>query len=455
MRLIQIFLADLKELLAEREFVSLRTALRKISPMDLADGWEHFSTEERVVLFKLSPRQRALQLFEELETEHQEELILALKEEDLEDLVEDLDPTETGRIMRELPPPLVRQLEAILKHADGGEEVEKYLKYPEDTVGEIMRSNFVSLNSAWTCKRALERIQMGTLLKLVETTFLDELFVVDADGTLRGMVRLKELVVAPVDMAVAELMNKDPEVLRPEMDQEEAAQLFAHYKLESAPVVDEKRQLLGVVLDQDIVDVVEEETEEDFAMMAGTAPESFEAEGAWESARHRFPWLAVTCVGQLVVAAIIHGFERTLSQMVALATFIPLIAAMGGNIGAQSAIIVVREISTGDFEEDDGGRIVFRDLLVGIMLGLAASVVITFVAHALYGTRFGWTFSIVTGSGVVVSMSVAAMLGALVPILFRRIGMDPAVATGPLVTTLTDIIGTGAYLGLATYILFG
>ncbi|MFH1724886.1 MAG: magnesium transporter [Elusimicrobiota bacterium] len=453
MRVIRIFLSDLKELLEGQEFVSLRKALQQISPFDLADGWEHFTLDERKVLFKLSPRQRALQLFEELEPEHQEELMTALQQEDVEDLVEDLDPTETGRILRELPKPLVDQLEPLLRR-EHGEKVERFLRYPEETVGALMRSNYVSLSPRMTSRQALERIYKGTPLQFIETTFLDELLVVDPDGRLRGAVTLKKLVVAPHDTLVQDLMNEDPETLSAEMDQEAAARLFAHYKLESAPVVDEARRLLGVVLDQDIVEVVEEETEEDFAKMVGTAAEEFESETAWESVWHRAPWLGVTCLGQLVVAGVIWGFELTLSKMVALATFIPLIAAMGGNIGAQSAMIMVRGLTAGEIKDAEGGRIVLRDLRVGVLLGLAASLVMVGVAHLFYGARFGWEFSLVTGVGVLVSMAVAATLGALVPLVFRRVGIDPATATGPLVTTLTDIIGTAAYLALATLLLF-
>jgi magnesium transporter len=455
MRTIQLFLADLKELLANREFASLRKALRQISPMDLAEGWDEFELEEQKVLFKLAPRQRALQLFEELDPEHQEELLGALRKEEVEELVEDLDPAETSRILRELPVPLVRQLESMLRRqGDKGEEVERYLKYPEESVGALMRTNFFSINPAWTCRQALDMMQRGVRLRLIETMYLDTLFVVDEEERLGGIVYLKELVVAPPEMAVAELMNPEPVELKPEMDQEEAAQIFNHYKFGSAPVVDSRRRLLGVVLDTDIVEVVEEETEEDLAKFSGTAAEEFEEEvTALASAWHRMPWMAVAGLGQLIVAAVIWGFEGSLSRLVALMTFIPLIAALGGNVGAQSAIIMVHAISSGELDEKDAFISVFRDLKVGLMLGLVASVIMVGVAYLFYGDRFGLLFSVVTGLGILISMSVAATLGALVPILFDRAGIDPATATGPLVTTLTDIIGTAAYLGIATWVL--
>ncbi|MFH2203021.1 MAG: magnesium transporter [Elusimicrobiota bacterium] len=456
MRTIQIFLSDLKELLESRDFTSVRSALRVISPFDLVEGWEHFDDDERMVLFKLLPRQRALQLFEELEAEHQEELLTALEDEEVHELVEDLDPTETGRIMRELAPPIVRALREILRKDDKDEEVERYLKYPDESVGALMRSNYVQLNIDWTCRKALDSIHGSTLLRQIETKFLDTLFVVDQEEMLKGTVSLKKLVVAPSATQIRELMNVDPEILSPEMDQEEAAQIFAHYKLGSAPVVDRARKLIGVVLDTDIIEVVEEETEEDIAKMFGTHADEFEEpQTAWEAARLRAPWMTVTCVGQIMVALVIWFFEVQLSRIVALATFIPLIAALGGNIGSQSAIIMVRGLSTGEIDQEGGREAVLRDFQVGLLLGLGVSVLMFCVSYAFYGSRFGALFAFVTGLGALVSMVVAATLGAMVPLMFRRVGVDPATATGPLVTTLTDIIGTASYLLLASWLLFG
>lgn len=453
MRTIQLFLSDLKDLLGERDLVSVRSALRVISPYDVAEGWEHFSLDEKKVLFKLCPRQRALQLFEELEPEHQEELLSALQQEDVRELVEDLDPTETGRIMRDLPAPIVRNLEAILRKGDQGERVERYLKYPDESVGALMRSNYLQLDVSWTCRKSLDHIHNGTQLRQIESTFLDTLFVVDQEEMLKGIVTLKEVIVAPPDMEVRELMNTDPEILSPEMDQEEAAQIFAHYRLGSAPVVDRARKLLGVVLDSDIVEVVEEETEEDFAKMVGTQAEEFEEpQSAFEAAKLRAPWMAVTFVGQIGVATVIRLFEIQLSEIVALATFIPLIAALGGNVGSQSAILMVRGLSTGEIE--DGRAAVKRDFRVGVLLGLGMSFLMFGVSYLFYGHRFGTAFAVATALGTMTSMAIAATLGSLVPLGFRRVGIDPATATGPLVSTTTDIISTAAYLTLASYLLF-
>ena len=448
-----MYLSDLKELLAAKEFVSVKTALKELSPVDLADGWEHFTREERGVLFRLMPRQRALQLFEELDPEHEEELLGALKDQDVVELVADLDPAETGRLMRELPRKTVRQLEAIVKKSSAAKRAAEVASYPDDSVGSLMRTRYVTLLSRWTCREALSRISVSTRLRFIENTFLETLFVLDGDERLVGTVTLKKLVVAPADLPVSELMESNPQLLLPETDQEEGAKLFQHYHLTCCAVVDQERRLLGVVIDRDMDEVAAEETEEDIAKMAGTRAEDMDATTALESARLRLPWLAVTCVGQLLVSLVIHRFEATLSKLVALATFMPLIAAMGGNVGSQSAIMVVRSLAAGSLGPRDRARTVLRDLRVGGLLGLLYSAAMVLAAHAFYGDRFGWDFSWVIGLGTLTSMTIAATLGAFVPFLFEKMGIDPATATGPLVTTLTDLISTASYLGFATLLL--
>ncbi len=452
MRLIQMYLSDLKELLAGKEFVSLRTALKEISPMDLTYGWGHFTREEREVLFRLMPRQRALQLFEELEPADQEELLGALKTPDVEALVQDLDPAETGRLLRELPRPLVRQLEAVLRKGGHGARAAQVAGYPEDSVGSLMRTKYLTLAPRWTCREALTRVSASTRLRLIETTYLDTLFAVDGEDRLLGTVTLKELVVAPADMHVSELMNSQAQALMPEMDQEEGARLFHHYRLNCAPVVDRDRKLLGVVLDQDIDEVVAEETEEDFAKMAGMGA-GLLSQSVLQITKLRLPWLIATCFGEVVVSWVVKEYESTLAQVVALASFMPLIAAMGGNVGSQTATVVVRGLATGEIRKGQGKETILKEMAVGILLGVFYGLAMGLVAHAFYGARFGWWFSFVVAVGMLVSMTVASTMGSIEPFIFKNAGIDPATATGPLITTFTDLVSTTCYLALATALL--
>lgn len=452
MRLIQMYLSDLKELLAAKEFVSLRSALKEISPVDLVDGWEHFGREERPVLFRLMPRQRALQLFEELDPEHQEELLGALKAPDIEELVEDLDPAETGRLLRGLPKPLVRQLEAILRKGSGGARAAQVASYPEKSVGALMRTRYLTLSPRWTCREALSRVSASTRLRLIENTYLDTLFAVDASDRFAGTVTLKELVVAPADMPVSELVDGQAQALLPELDQEEAARIFHRYRLACAAVVDGERRILGVVLDADMDEVTAEETEEDIAKMAGTRAGLLD-EPVWRMTWVRSPWLLATCGGYILVSKIIQHYEPVLAHVIALASFMPLIAAMGGNVGAQTATIIVRGLATGEVEMADMGRVCVKETCVGALLGTFYGCGMALVSYMFYGQRLGFGFSAVVGIGMAVSTTTAAAIGSLEPFIFHRLRIDPATATGPLITCIADMVSTATYLTVASALL--
>ncbi len=451
MKTLQLYLSDLKELLQRREFVSARSCLKEISPIDLADGWELFTPEERIAIFRLLTRQMATQCFEELDPPLQVALINSLQKEDAQELLQDLDPSETGRLVRGLPPPMMKHLIGIMKKG-GQESVQKYLQFPPKTVGALMRGRYVTVDAKWTARHALERIQLSTRLRRIEETHLDTLMVVDAQGILQGAVMLKELVVAPREMPVRELMNHSPVTLSPEMDQEDALKLFSKYKLKSAPVTTADGQVMGVVVYRDIFDVASEETEEDFAKMAGTSAGML-ARSPFEIARVRLPWLVITCLGQFAVSYIIKHHETTLSKILALATFIPFIAAMGGNVGTQTATVLVRGLATGDIDEDEGPRTIAKEISVGAMIGAFYGLLIALAAHFFYGDRYGWHFSAVVGSAMLVSMTAAATAGSIEPFVFKRLGLDPATATGPLISTFTDLLSTIVYFTLATYLL--
>jgi magnesium transporter len=450
MKTLQIYLADLRELLNGRDFVSARTCLKELSPIDLADGWEHFTPDERVAIFRLSTRQRAMQVFEELDPPHQAELLNGLQRKDAQELLSDLDPTETSRMLRELPAPMVRQLSQIMKKG-GSEHLQQYLQYPAKSVGALMRGRFVTLDEKWTTKAAMERIQYSTRLRRIEETHLDTLIVADSKERLRGVVGLKSLVVAPNDMAVRELMDPAPPVLSPESDQEEAVKLFTRYKLKSAPVVDPENKVLGVVVYRDIFAVASEETEEDFAKMAGFARGG--SRSVMHTAMLRLPWLIITCFGGMLVSGVVKHFEPTLSRIIALAAFSPLIAGMGGNVGSQTATIVVRGLATGEIEPGGERKAILHEVASGFIIGLAYAVVVGLIADFLYHDRYGWNFGIVVGTAMCFSMTVSSTMASIEPFVLRHFGVDPATATGPMITTTTDLLSNAFYFSMATWLL--
>ncbi len=451
MKTLQLYLSDLKELLQDHDFVSARSCLKEVSPIDLADGWEHFTPEERRAIFRLLSRPRANQLFEELDSSYQQELLEGLQQETVQDLLHELDPSEVGRVARRMPQNVVRHLMSIMRKS-GRESVQQFLQFPPQTVGALMRSRFVTISPRLTTKQALERVRLSTRLRHIEQTHLDNLMVVDTEGRLSGVVGLKSLIVAPGDMPVRDLMDTKVQALSPELDQEEAVKLFSKYKFKSLPVVDGRRKLLGVVVFRDLVDVASEETEEDFAKMAGVRG-GLATKSVLGITRVRLPWLVATCVGELIVAYIIKHHELTLSKLVALATFIPLIAAMGGSVGSQTATVMVRGLATGEVKPGQQFTTVAKEISAGILLGAFYGLLIGFSAWFLYGDRYGWKFAALVGTGMLVSMSAASSAGAIEPLVFKRLGIDPATATGPLITTFTDLLSTAVYFGLATWFL--
>ncbi|MBI4348061.1 MAG: magnesium transporter [Elusimicrobia bacterium] len=451
MKTLQLYLSDLKELVHAKEFGSVRTCLREVGAIDLADGWDRFTPDERRVVFRLLTRQKAYALFEELEPEFQRELLETLGQEHVSELLQGLEPSSVGRVARDLPQSMVRHLMSVMKHARQ-ESVQKYLQYSPQSVGALMRGRYMTVEPQWTTKQATERIALGTRLRHIAETHLDTLMVTDGAGRLLGTVPLKVLVVAPNNMTVADLMDPDPRTLSPELDQEEAVKLFQKYKLKHAPVVKEDAVLLGIVVYGDIFEIASEETEEDFAKMAGLGQSGL-AEGVLAQVRLRLPWLVITCLGGVMVSSVIQGFESTLSKVIALATFSPLIAGMGGNVGSQTATLVVRGLATGDIRDEDARETVGREVLVGLAMGLFYGVATALISFVFYGPRYGWRFSGVVGLAMAFSMTLASFLASVEPFVFRRIGVDPATATAPLITTTTDLLSNLLYFGLATALL--
>jgi magnesium transporter len=369
-------------------------------------------------------------------------------------MVNELEPGEVAHLFRKLPPRVIRRLRNLVKREESVERLEQALSYPPHTVGAIMHTEAVRLREGMTASQALEQTRVATRAHIHSEEILSVLYVVNGNGTLTGFVPLQALVAAPHDSRVGELMTPARSIqVRADTDQEEAARLVSKYNLLSAPVVDESNRLVGVLLVDDVLDILSKAASEDIAKMAGTFPEEFTARNVLRIVRLRLPWLVASIAGGFLVSLVIRRFEATLLQVVALASFMPLIAAMGGNVGAQSATIIVRSLAVGHVQIRGWAKVMVREFAVGLLLGLSYGVVVGGFAYGLYGVKFGGAFALVVSLGMLVSMTVAATIGALEPFIFERMGIDPATATGPLITTTTDLIATSAYLALATVVL--
>ncbi|MBI3252844.1 MAG: magnesium transporter [Candidatus Omnitrophica bacterium] len=449
---VALFIPEIKELLAEKNYVLLKQVLRECNPLDLADSWRRFDEEERLQIFKLVPSIAALKLFEILDINDQRSLLARLSEENVTPILEGMHSPDLAKIFHKLSPRMVKKMTGLIKRQEALAHIDTLMKFPQKTAGSLMHPEFVKLTPKLSARQALTRLQAITRPNQKEHLYY--LFVTDEEGRALGSLTVQDLIGAPEDEKLSELMTSvDGIKIKPETDQEDVSKLFSKYRLTAAPVVDEQGRLLGVLTVDDIISVVRQEATEDIAKMAGTQARDIQESSVFRIVKFRMPWLVVTIFGEIFASFIIKSYETTLTKVIALASFSPLIAAMGGNVGSQSATIVVRSIALGHINGHQKIKTIFREMRVGLMLGILYGTFLGLVAYVLYGSRYHFHFSVVVGLGMCVSMTIAATMGSIEPILFDKLGIDPATATGPLITTITDILTIFCYFALATLLL--
>ncbi len=399
------------------------------------------------------PNQR--ELFNMIESNEKKGLVLSeLDPSVTESLIDQMDLGEVVQILETMAhddlADLIGKLpeekaNAILEkmRRKGADEIEGLLRYGDETAGGIMVPDFVALKENMTAREAISSLQKE--YADVEMPFY--LYVVDEYGRLVGVLSLRQLVVVSPDKPLREFMTTDVLYVRTDTDQEEVARLVARYDILAVPVVNEQNQLMGIVTVDDIIDIIRQEATEDMLKMAGAGQQYVETKSVIRSTRIRLPWLFASCLGGIVAFLIIGQFEGSLKQVAYLAAFIPVIMGMGGNIGTQSSTIVVRGLATGYLQVREIGSVVLKELTIGVLLGLVYGSLLALVAQFRYQLI---AVAVAVGSAVLCSMSVAALVGSLVPMLFARLNIDPAVATGPFVTTSIDIISVYFYFAIAT-----
>jgi len=328
------------------------------------------------------------------------------------------------------------------------EEIEELMGYPEDSAGAMMTTNVFTLYQNTICKDALKSLQDQS-----EAEMVFYLYITDEDDRLVGVASLRALATTPADTILKDIMVKRVHTVRPETDQEEVAQIVAQYNYLAVPVLDEDDQLLGIVTVDDVVDVIREEATEDFLQMAGAGKDrEILLKSSWENARARLPWLFASWIGGIVAASIIGTFEHMLESMIALAAFIPVIIGMGGNIGTQSSTIIVRGIATGRIEIGSELKVMWKEVRVGIILGVLYGLLLGAFAKFRF-IDADPMLGVVVGLSIACSMLIAVAVGTFVPMFLRKVDIDPAIASGPFVTTSIDILGVLFYFVIAEYFL--
>jgi len=437
---------------------SIKRLLRRGATSHLSKILNMAHAADLSIVFRSLSRSNQKRLFGLIDDpEKKGHLLMELDEDILLDLVEDMDMDLLMEILEELAEDDAADLLSLLpeEKADlllkkmkekGLEDLEDILKYDEETAGRIMVTDFIALKQDMTVKEAIEHIQKEH--QDVEMPFY--LYVVDEYGRLVGVSSLRQLVLVPPETQLKDIITTDVISVQTHWDQEEVARIVARYDFLAVPVVDESHRLVGIVTVDDVIDILRREATEDILKMAGAGEEFVETKSVFKSTRIRLPWLFASCVGGIIAFFVIGHFEGGLTQFAYLAAFIPVIMGMGGNIGTQSSTIVVRGLATGRLHIRDIWRVVLKELAVGLILGIVYGVFIGTVAQVRFSTM---ALAVSVGLALICSMSVAALIGSFVPMAFARFHIDPAVATGPFVTTSIDIVSVFFYFQIATVLL--
>jgi magnesium transporter len=415
-----------------------------LEPADLADVLATLDEDERLALVRVLPPELSSQALAEMSGDtHPEETLAALDPVQAAGIVEELEDDDAADLLGELEP---EQQERILAEVEDRRDVDRLLRYHEETAGGLMTTALVTVTELDTVGFALEAVRRQAS-DVVDVT---EIFVVDTARRLVGTLSFKQLVVSGPEAQVRDVMEDAEIRVVPDEDQEDVARLMARYNVPSVPVVDASGRLLGRVTYDDVIDVTEAEATEDLLRFGGVSPDE-ELGGRWSSAvRSRLPWLYLNLLTAFMAASVVYFFEATIEQITALAIWMPIIAGMGGNAGTQSLAVTVRRLSLGQVPADRLRAVIQKEMLVGIINGLAIGLVVSLVS-LLIGAQ--WRLGLVVFLAMTGNLFVAGTAGSFVPVLLERMGIDPAIASSIFVTTLTDICGFGLLLGLASVLL--
>ena len=432
------------ELVRNGDIAAFVRRAHDFEPADLADVLSSLDEHERVTVVQALPPELSSQALAEMpEDAHAGDTLAALNPEQAAEIVEELEDDDAADILGELEP---EEQERILSEVEDRTEVDRLLRYGEETAGGLMTLHTVTVRDTATVAEALEEIRR----QAEEVEDLYQVFVVDADRRLVGILPFKDLVISRPERRVHDFMADADISVPPDLDQEEVARLMARYNLPSVPVVDQSGRLLGHVTFDDVIDVVEAETTEDLLKFGGVSADEELAAGWKEAVRSRLPWLYLNLLTAFLAGGVVYVFQGTVQRTVALAVWMPIIAGMGGNAGTQALAVTVRRLALGLIPVDKFGRVVGKEVLVGITNGLANGLVVGAVAGLLgEGFRLGLVvFLAMTGN-----LLVAGFAGAFIPVVLERYKVDPAVASSIFVTTFTDVCGFLLLLGLAGYLL--
>ena len=446
---------ELTELLNKRDMKQLKQRMEELNEFDVAEFLAEIDDNQMPMVFRLLSKETAAEVFANFDTPEQEKIINSITDSELSGIIEELYVDDAVDMMEELPANVVKRVMRAAR-PETRNLINQYLRYPDNSDGSIMTSEFVDLKKYMNVKEAFARIRRIGEDK--ETIYI--CFVTSADRKLEGIVTVKDLLLADDDTVLEDLMDRNVIFASTTEDQESVSEKFSDYDLMALPVVDGEGRLVGIVTVDDIIDVMEQEATEDFEKMAGILPSDkpYSRTSTVEMWKNRIPWLLFLMLSATFTSMILTSFEDMLAVQAGLVAFIPMLMGTGGNSGAQASTAVIRSLSLGDTEPGDALRVMWKEWRVSVLCGLTLALVNFFKMLLLDGMILH-NDSVTVTVAATVSLSVlfivmfAKVVGSALPILAEKLGVDPAVMANPLISTVTDAVSLLIYIYVAKLIL--
>lgn len=438
-------LKKLKALLEQNDSSGVNALLSPLHHSDIAKLIEGVTEDEAVAIFRLLDNETASEVVLEIEGARRELLVSSVSKEELVDIIEEMETDDATDVISELPS---ADATLVLEGIGAGEaiEVQKLLKYPDDTAGGKMQAELVAVKEDFTVRQTIGEVRK----KAKEMENISAVFVVDSSGRFLGTVALDKLILADENALIKDVADKSAAKVTTDLDQEEVAKIFQKYDLTSMAVVDKENRLVGRITIDDIVDVIEEEMFEDFYKMASLNVEERVLDEPMRSFKLRVPWLLINLATAFLAASVVKLFEGTIETLVILAVLMPIVAGMGGNAATQAITVVTRGLALGELDLRHAKRVLFKESAVGFANGIVTGALACLIAYLL-GAKL--MIGVLLFLAMTANLVIAGFSGAIIPLLLKRFGFDPAVSSSIFVTTCTDIGGFFTFLGLATVFL--
>ncbi len=448
-----LFLPEVKELLKEKKFQELKELLKKINSMDLSDGFKNLEPQERILVFKLLSTKKAIEVFENLRFEEQSFLLNNLASEEVSQILNEMAADERVKLFKDLPEKVIKKFFSLMKEEEVN-DVKKLMSFREGTAGSFMTTDFVELKKDMSARRAILKLQEHQRTGEIRNVY--SAYVTDDDHGLLAGVSLQMLLSAPPDIPIKDIMSSVELIkVNVDLDDEEVAKIFTKYGLSDLPVVNGDNRLVGIITVDDIVDLIHKEATKDIyeigKMSVGKDEDiSYTRSTVTTLVKRRAGWLIFLLVFDFLTGTVLKTFEHALGSVVALTFFIPMLLDTGGNAGAQTSITLIRGFATGDVNFKNVLRVVRMEAVSALIMGLIVGVVAFLRAYFLQQELL---LALVVGLTMCFIVLLAIATGIILPILSKRIGLDPAVLAGPITTSIVDVVGLIIYFKVAQFIL--